>query len=145
MFMRTKLHIAAFAESLSFTVPASAQPIEYSGIPVSTTVFVSFPHGGAVFLPPVESLETLAAAKDAAMITIRGRTSTVAPTARDEALAFARAAAARKFLIHQGVSPLKIMVNYASAADFIADNSTAAGRIENQRVEIDIVYVPRNN
>lgn len=71
--MCTKLHIAAFAASLAFTVPASAQPIEYSGNPVSTTVFVSFPHGGAVFRPPLESLETLAAAKDAAMITIRGR------------------------------------------------------------------------
>lgn len=40
--------------------------------------------------------------------------------------------------------PLKIMVNYASAADFIADNTTAAGRAENQRVEIDLVHVPPN-
>jgi outer membrane protein OmpA-like peptidoglycan-associated protein len=142
--MRTTLHIAAFAALLVSTAAAIAQPAEYPGTPVSTTVFVTFPHGGTVFRPPAESLGTLASAKDAAMITIRGRTSTLTPTAKDEALAFARAAAARAFLMRQGVSPLKIMVNYASAADFVADNSTAAGRIENQRVEIDLVYVPGN-
>jgi len=142
--MRTTLHIAAFAASFAFSGVAFAQPAEYPGTPVSTTVFVTFPHGGTVFRPPAESLGTLAAAKDAAMVTIRGRTSTLTPTAKDEALAFARAAAARAFLIRQGVSPLKIMVNYASAADFIADNSTPAGRIENQRVEIDLIYVPAN-
>ncbi len=78
------------------------------------------------------------------MVTIRGRTSTNAPTAQDEALALARATAARAYLVRQGVSPLKIMVNYASASDFIADNATAAGRLENQRVEIDLVHVPSN-
>jgi hypothetical protein len=30
------------------------------------------------------------------------------------------------------------MVNFASAADFVADNSTAEGRRENQRVDIEL-------
>ena len=85
--MRTTLHIAAFAALLVSPAAAIAQPAEYPGAPVSTTVFVTFPHGGTVFRPPAESLGTLASAKDAAMITIRGRTSTLTPTAKDEALA----------------------------------------------------------
>jgi hypothetical protein len=85
---------------------------------------------------------TLANAKDAALVSIRGRTSTNTPTAKDEAFALARAISARTYLIAHGVSPLKITLNYTSAADFIADNSTPAGRLQNQRVEIDIVHVP---
>ena len=33
---------------------------------------------------------------------------------------------------------MKIVVNFASAADFIADNSTPEGRLENQRVEVEL-------
>lgn len=57
-------------------------------------------------------------------------------------LALRRALSARSYLVARGVSPLKIMVNFASAADFVADNSTAEGRRENQRVEIGVVYIP---
>ncbi|WP_242468398.1 OmpA family protein [Burkholderia plantarii] len=60
----------------------------------------------------------------------------------DEALALRRALSARSYLVARGVSPLKIMVNFASAADFVADNSTAEGRRENQRVDIEVVYIP---
>jgi hypothetical protein len=51
-------------------------------------------------------------------------------------------ASARSYLVARGVSPLKIMVNFASAADFVADNSTAEGRRENQRVDIEVVHIP---
>jgi outer membrane protein OmpA-like peptidoglycan-associated protein len=118
-----------------------AQPASNFGTPVSTTVFVNFPNGGVAFYPSRASAETLASAHSAAMVTIKGRTSTNTPTAKDEALAFARAAAARQYLIRSGVSPLKIMVNYASASDFVADNSTPEGRLENQRVEIDLIFL----
>jgi outer membrane protein OmpA-like peptidoglycan-associated protein len=111
-----------------------AQADQYEGTPISSTVFVAFATGSARFLPSDDSAARLEDAKDAALISIRGRTSTNAPTAKDEALALARA-------VH-GVSPLKISLNYASAADFIADNSTPDGRLQNQRVEIDIVHVP---
>ena len=119
-----------------------AQNNEHQGTPVSTTVFVTFDNGGVAFRPSADSAATLAGARDAALVSIRGRTSTDIPTAKDEALALARAAAARSYLVARGVSPLKITLNYASAADFIAENTTAVGRHQNQRVEIDIVYVP---
>lgn len=77
-----------------------------------------------------------------AIIYISGRTSTLRPSAADEALALRRALSARSYLVARGVSPLKIMVNFASAADFVADNSTAEGRRENQRVDIEVVYIP---
>ena len=139
--MNKAIHLAVASVLLLAGQLASSQPGEYQGAPVSTTVFVSFANGSTSFRPAPASAETLLNARDAAMVTIRGRTSTNMPTGRDEALALARAAAARTYLIQQGVSPLKIMVNYASAADFIADNTTAAGRQQNQRVEIDIIHV----
>jgi hypothetical protein len=113
-----------------------------AGAPVSTLVRVSYPDSSARFQPEPDVAEILADAKDASVVYVSGRTSTARPSARDEVLAFARAAAARKYLVDRGVSPLKIMVNYASATDFVADNSTPGGRLENQRVDIELVYVP---
>ena len=78
----------------------------------------------------------------ASMIYITGRTSPNRPSARDEALALKRALSARKYLVDRGVSPLKVMVNFASAADYITENITPEGRYQNQRVEIELVYVP---
>jgi outer membrane protein OmpA-like peptidoglycan-associated protein len=110
--------------------------------PTSTIVAVSFPDSGTVFRPTAEQVELLADVQNASMITINGRTSTNTPSMKDETLALARAVSARSWLVRHGVSPLKIMINYVSAADFIADNSTPEGRYENQRVEIETIYVP---
>jgi len=63
-------------------------------------------------------------------------------SARDEILALKRALSARKYLVDRGVSPLKIMVNFASAADYVTENITPEGRYQNQRVEIELIYVP---
>lgn len=122
-------------------VAAAYQP-EY-GTPVTNTVTVSFENSSAVFRPGQTASELLAAANEASMITIRGRTSTQSASQEDESLALARAVSARNYLIRQGVSPLKILINYVSAADFVADNGTREGRSLNQRVEIEMVYVPR--
>ncbi len=113
-----------------------------AGSPISTLVRVAYPYASTRFQPDEDAAEILADAKDATLIYVSGRTSTNRSSARDEALAFARAAAARKYLVDRGVSPLKIMVNYASAADFVADNSTPEGQKENQRVDIELVFVP---
>ncbi|MFB6404363.1 OmpA family protein [Pseudomonas putida] len=112
------------------------------GTPIKSGVSVSFPDSSATFQPTPEALELLADARNAAIIYISGRTSTLRPSAADEALALRRALSARSYLVARGVSPLKIMVNFASAADFVADNSTAEGRRENQRVDIEVVYIP---
>ncbi len=138
--MRIALSLAALFSILAWSNIAHAQN-EWDGSPVSTTVYVNFAYASARFQPTEASAATLSDATNAALVTIRGRTSTDMPTNRDEALAFARALAARSYLIAHGVSPLKITVNWVSAADFIADNATEQGRQLNQRVEIDFIYV----
>ncbi|WP_455708812.1 OmpA family protein [Burkholderia seminalis] len=117
------------ALSLAFLVSAqsalAAGDAGNFGTPIKSGVSVSFPDSSATFQPTPEALELLADARNAAIIYISGRTSTLRPSAADEALALRRALSARSYLVARGVSPLKIMVNFASAADFVADNSTA--------------------
>lgn len=112
------------------------------GTPISTTLYVNFKDGSSKFEPREDLINTLLEARSAAVIYIGGRTSTAKPSPQDEALAFKRAAAARAYLINLGVSPLKIMINYVSSADFIADNATLEGRVKNQRVDIEMIFVP---
>lgn len=140
-----KPHFLALSLALLFgaqTTLAAGEAGNF-GTPISTGVSVSFADSSATFQPTPEALELLADARQAAIIYVSGRTSTPRPSASDEALALRRALSVRSYLVARGVSPLKIMVNFASAADFVADNSTPAGRRENQRVDIEVVYVPR--
>jgi outer membrane protein OmpA-like peptidoglycan-associated protein len=140
--MRKLLFIASLLASITFAQSAMAQePADTFGTPISSAVVVSFADNSSTFRPNTEQAAHLSDAKQAALVTIRGRTSTNTPSARDEALALARALSARSYLVAHGVSPLKIAVNFASAADFVADNLTPEGRRENQRVEVELVYV----
>lgn len=133
MFLRLVFALIVFCG-----VPAMAQDV---GIPISTTVIVTYPDSSTRFDPSMEAQMHLEHARDAVIIYVSGRTSTDTPSAKDEALAFKRAAAARAYLIQEGISPLKIMVNYISAADYVADNSTSWGKAANQRVEIEMVFI----
>jgi outer membrane protein OmpA-like peptidoglycan-associated protein len=140
--MRKPLFIASLLASITFAQSAMAQePADTFGTPISSAMVVSFADSSSTFRPNTEQAAHLSDAKQAALITIRGRTSTNTPSARDEALALARALSARSYLVAHGVSPLKIAVNFASAADFVTDNLTPEGRRENQRVEVELVYV----
>lgn len=97
----------------------------------------SFPNNGTTFTPSILMQERLQYAPRASMIVINGRTSTVKNSAADELLALKRALSARKYIIEKyAVSPLKIQVNFVSASDYITENVTAQGQLENQRVEI---------
>jgi len=107
----------------------------------SIDLSISFSNSRSRFTPDSETREILLDAKDASMIIINGRTSTNQPSRSDESLALKRALSARRYLIKKGVSPLKIMINYASAVDYITDNSTPEGRLENQRVDIELIFV----
>jgi outer membrane protein OmpA-like peptidoglycan-associated protein len=127
---------------LAFSLHSMCASAQNVGTPIMTTLHVTFPDKGSVFVPSEAVVFALADAKNAALIYVSGRTSTNTPSAADEALAFKRAASARAYLINLGISPLKIMVNYASASDFIADNKTISGRLQNQRVDIELVFVP---
>ena len=141
--MRKAFFLAFSLASMIFAQGAMAADYgSAADTPISSMVMVSFPDSSTTFQPPVDVAAVLDDARTASMIYINGRTSTNRPSARDEALALKRALSARKYLVDRGVSPLKVMVNFASAADFVADNSTAEGRRENQRVDIEVVYIP---
>jgi hypothetical protein len=119
--------IAACASLLAVS-PAFAQQ-KRDGPPIATTVYVNFANGSTNFRPTEASVAALSAAAEATLVTIGGRTSTEKPTARS-------------YLVANGVSPVRINLNYLSVEDFIADNQTADGRQVNQRVEVELIYVP---
>lgn len=123
---------------ITFLVFFSSSVLSESFAP--TVVTVTFPDNNSKFNPSLEVEKLLESASSASIIIIRGRTSTNNPSAQDEALAFKRAAAARAFLVKRGVSPMKIMINYISAADYVTDNSSEWGKLMNQRVEIEMFY-----
>ena len=141
--MRKAFFLAFSLASMIFAQGAMATDYgSAAGTPISSMVMVSFPDSSTTFQPPVDVAAVLDDARTASMIYINGRTSTTRPSARDEALALKRALSARKYLVDRGVSPLKVMVNFASAADYITENITPEGRYQNQRVEIELIYVP---
>ena len=141
--MRKAFFLAFSLASMIFAQGAMAADYgSAADTPISSMVMVSFPDSSTTFQPPVDVAAALDDARTASMIYINGRTSTNRPSARDEALALKRALSARKYLVDRGVSPLKVMVNFASAADYVTENITPEGRYQHQRVEIDLVYVP---
>ncbi len=107
-----------------------------------TKLISSFPSSGTTFAPSDLMQLRLEDARNAALVVINGRTSTARNSAADEILALKRALSARKYIIENyGVSPLKIQLNFVSASDFITENYSDRGRLENQRVEIVMHFV----
>ena len=125
----------------SVQLASAREPGNGFGNPLAAMAVVTFPDSSAVFKPTPSQVAMLGDFVGASMVTISGRTSTYKPSPADELLAFQRAASARAWLIARGVSPLKIFINYASAADYAVDNSTPEGRQQNQRVDIEVFYV----
>jgi outer membrane protein OmpA-like peptidoglycan-associated protein len=115
------------------SAPASSEPVS------SYVMRVHFELGSAAFNPTTEQVIELrghlAAAK---RIEVRARTDAPRPSAADEEVARERALAARHFLISQGADPRVIALNFLSGGDYVADNTTAEGRAENRRVEIEV-------
>lgn len=138
--MRNFAHLALILTGLAVSQAAFATTDPF-GRPISESVIVSFADSSAVFKPSTDQAQSLAQASNAAIVTIRGRTSTARSSNSDESLALGRALAARTYLMARGVSPLRIFINFASAIDFIADNSTPAGRHDNQRVEVEMDFI----
>ncbi|WP_157860836.1 OmpA family protein [Xanthomonas phaseoli] len=94
---------------------------------------------GTKFQPDQATERTLRTlARQASRIEIIGRTDGNAPTSADDEIALRRVTAARRFLLSQGADPTKIYLQYASAIDYIGDNTTSFGRSQNRRVEIRV-------
>ena len=114
LFLTLSLASLAFAPGAMAAGAAGMAAVSY-GEPVLTAVSVSFSDSSTTFRPDASTAELLAEAKGATIIYVSGRTSTLRPSAADEALALRRALSARQYLIARGVSPLKIMVNLGSS------------------------------
>lgn len=90
-------------------------------------------------LKPAEAVTLLELSKKATGIAVTGYTDSAIPNAGSVRLAKARAVAAAKYLISNGVEKSKISMSFKPAGGFIADNSTKEGRDKNRRVEIEIM------
>lgn len=82
--------------------------------------------------------EILRAAREGKSIELRGRTDSEKINPVDRDIALNRALKARLFLVRSGIDPHKIRITYLSAGDFEADNTTAAGKALNRRVELEM-------
>lgn len=85
--------------------------------------------------------EILRAAREGKNIELRGRTDSEKINSVDRDIALNRALKARLFLVRSGIDPHKIRITYLSAGDFVADNTTAAGKALNRRVELEMKQI----
>jgi outer membrane protein OmpA-like peptidoglycan-associated protein len=69
-------------------------------------------------------------------VRIVGHTDSTGSDAVNEPLSVNRAANTRQYLAARGVDPARISIDGRGSREPIADNSTAAGRAKNRRVEI---------
>lgn len=128
---------AAAREPVPNTVPNTTVSAVSQTSAHPQVVIVSFPNNSGQFNPAQDQRsQLLALSHSAANIAVRGYTDSDAETPRSNALAKARAEAAKRYLVSMGVSAEKITVDFNGAGNFIADNASPGGRAANRRVEI---------
>lgn len=77
------------------------------------------------------------------MVKIEGHTDSQGSADYNAQLSQRRAEAVRNFLVNNGISPERITAQGMGEDYPIATNSTAAGRLQNRRVEVTITDVPK--
>lgn len=101
-----------------------------------------FPMGGTKLdLPPAATAQLVAAAKQAQLVVLRGRTDSARDDMPNSRAAQRRAESAQLLLVKGGVPMDRIRVMYQGAGDFAAPNTTPEGRALNRRVEIELYPV----
>lgn len=125
----TPTHVAGAAR----VVTPAAQPLR--------RLSITFPWNKWKFQPTPEQSVQLRRllAGNIEYVNVRGRTDGPAG-AGDERVARRRAAAAKDWLVGQGIPGERIFVSYVSAGDYQASNLNPAGRASNRRVDIEIVH-----
>ena len=73
------------------------------------------------------------------VIVVVGHTDNTGAAALNQRLSLARADSVKKYLVSKGVEPNRVYTEGKGAAQPIADNKTAAGRLANRRVELEVV------
>ncbi len=106
----------------------------------ANTVFtIHFDFGSTRVLVPADTAGTLVnAARTAPLVLLRGRTDGNTESFAESRVARERAAAVRDYLLAAGVDPKRIRDTYQPVGDHAADNTSAAGREMNRRVEIEV-------
>lgn len=101
-----------------------------------------FPVGSTrLDLPPAAAAQLVAAARQAQLVMLRGRTDSARDDATNARAAQRRAEAAQLLLVKGGVPMDRIRLTYQGAGDFVAPNTTPDGRSLNRRVEIELYPV----
>jgi len=124
-------YIAAVVAANAAAVPAAAPP--------NSVFTIHFDFGSTRLAVPAEMAAALVEnARGAPLIMLRGRTDGPTDAPAEGRIARERAAAVRDYLVGAGVDPARIRATYQPAGDHAADNTTAAGRDMNRRVEIEV-------
>ncbi|OMG56237.1 hypothetical protein BJN45_00980 [Azonexus hydrophilus] len=86
--------------------------------------------------PVLDRLATSLSQHPVTRVTIVGHTDNVGSDAGNNPLSVNRASAVRDYLVPRGVAASRISIDGRGSREPVADNSTAAGRAMNRRVEI---------
>lgn len=117
-------------------IVAAAKPVAAQGNAIYT---VNFGLGSARSVIPADTLSALVEdARASPLVVLRGRTDAQSDSAAESRLARERALAVKERLVAAGVDRTRVRVTYQASGDHVADNTTAAGREANRRVEIEV-------
>ncbi|NUZ08972.1 OmpA family protein [Piscinibacter koreensis] len=131
---------SAIAQQLAARQQALATLQMRSTVPQANSVFtVRFGVGSTrVAIPAEMSAALVDDARSAPLVMIRGRTDGNADSPAESHVARARANAVRDYLVGAGVDAARVRTTYQPVGDHAADNTGAAGRAMNRRVEIEV-------
>ncbi|MBX9794029.1 MAG: OmpA family protein [Burkholderiaceae bacterium] len=107
---------------------------------MANSVFtIHFDFGSTRVVVPADIASTLIeSARAAPLVLLRGRTDGTTESFAESRVARERATAVRDYLVAAGVDPKRIRGTYQPVGDHAADNTSAAGRDMNRRVEIEV-------
>jgi len=91
-----------------------------------------------VSIPGEMSAALIDEARQAPLIMLRGRTDGTSDSPIEGRIARQRASAVRDYLVAAGVNATHIRATYQPAGDHAAENTAAAGRAANRRVEVEV-------
>lgn len=138
----------AQAQRVAGEIQAGAAPVRLAarhdevagGSGTSNAVYVvRFASGSTRPSLSPEALDTLGrAARQAALVVLRGRTDGRRETRAESRIARRRAENMRALLLNAGVTARRIRLSYQAVGDPVASNDTAQGRSLNRRVEIEL-------
>ena len=91
-----------------------------------------------VAVPADSGAALVAAARNAPLVLLRGRTDGSTDTGAASRIARQRAIAVRDYLVAAGIDPSRIRTTHQATGDHVADNSNATTKGMNRRVEIEV-------